>query len=316
MYAGVVFQHGAHPVRYGFHGSLGRSVGQAQRKLRQPHFHTCPVGDGLSAQLGVGHNGEGIGQRADLCAAEGDVLHRTLQRCGADPVSQFKGLFKNNDKAAEKVAGGVLGSQRKRQAAQAQPGNEAVDIVAHLGDDEYSCEQQDHSLVNAFQKPDDGIARAQVKAAARAHKRQLYTFGSPQQSPGQQHDESDTHGVILRGAPCVGVDEIKGQQPYADVQADERNEQSARPDEALQQRGKIGTFNFLRGSGKARADHMLEHTAGDEKTGEPRGADKALHQRVAVLRNIFNGLHSFGQKQYLLLRLRARMCRTQNQPFE
>ena len=31
---------------------------------------------------------------------------------------------------------------------------------------------------------------------------------------------------------------------------------------------------------------MLEHTAGDEKTGEPRGADKALHQRVAVLRNI------------------------------
>ena len=122
--------------------------------------------------------------------------------------------------------------------------------------------------------------------------------------------------MILRGAPCVGVDEIKGQQPYADVQADERNEQSARPDEALQQRGKIGTFNFLRGSGKARADHMLEHTAGDEKTGEPRGADKALHQRVAVLRNIFNGLHSFGQKQYLLLRLRARMCRTQNQPFE
>ena len=83
----------------------------------------------------------------------------------------------------------------------------------------------------------------------------------PQQSPGQQHDESDTHGVILRGAPCVGVDEIKGQQPHADVQADERNEQSARPDEALQQRGKIGTFNFLRGSGKARADHMLEHTA-------------------------------------------------------
>ena len=50
----------------------------------------------------------------------------------------MKGLFKNNDKAAEKVAGGVLGSQRKRQAAQAQPGNEAVDIVAHLGDDEYS----------------------------------------------------------------------------------------------------------------------------------------------------------------------------------
>ena len=143
----------------GIHGfTVGVDV-EVELGLPAAPASLADVFHGRVNQVGVGHRDDGVGRGANQGGSQVDFDDFALGRSDDDPVADLERTVEQHRDGTEEVGDGVLGSQRKRQAGDAQPGDERGQVKAHGVGHEHGADENDGKAQNALQGRNERLFR-------------------------------------------------------------------------------------------------------------------------------------------------------------
>ena len=117
-------------------------------------------------------------------------------RCGGDVVPHVKGLVCNDLEAREQVARRVLGGQGQGQTGEAETGDDAVDVVAHLRDEDDREQRDDDDAQDDRHEPDGHLGLVDVLLVVEADDLPCGRGRVVQKHPGDERDVRHTEELV------------------------------------------------------------------------------------------------------------------------
>ena len=133
-----------------------------------PVVQQSEIVDLLVEQLGVRHHDLLAGEGANPGRLEADILDIAVDLAEADAVAPAEGLVEDDRKGGEQVGEDALGCKADGDAADAEARDQAGDVDAQIGEDEYDRDRKQGDRDQHPYDPDRGAQPAMLVVHAGA----------------------------------------------------------------------------------------------------------------------------------------------------
>ena len=183
----------AHPLAERVDRVGRRAVRQAHVRREPPVSATPVVVNGRAHQRRVRHRHQRVVERADPGRPHAQVLDRALHLVDHHPVAHLERLIHDDRDGAEEVLDRVLGGEREREPADAQPRQQRQDLhVERLGDVDHP-ERRHERLEGLADQRDQQVVELGRGALRLARQERREQIDHAERRPHRREHQHDPH---------------------------------------------------------------------------------------------------------------------------
>ena len=187
------------------HLLTGGAVGNPQHKLDAEFLPLGVVDDGCVAQQIVGHIHQFLIKGADTGAAECDFFHNAFYVVGGNPITDYKGTLRNDDKAAEYIGQGIFGGKGDGHGADTQGSHKGGNIIVPFVGNQDDAEHNAHHMRQGGDQFANGLVDMQTGAFQQLHNQSVTRVAQVVQAPDETDDQAAAQDLVKNRVLGKGI---------------------------------------------------------------------------------------------------------------